>query len=224
MINTSTINEFKDLDALIINAIEPQTTFKKNNEWYDAQCEFLRKESFVYLNLFRKYKSVTFKDKYLFLASKFKEICKIKKENFRNNQILKLNTVKNSKEFWKLAKAINGQQTLLSINAELEDLVDHFSNITKSDPFSKFHMSFATPLIYDAFLDAPFSESDLNEVLSSCKDGKAAGLNRIPSEFYKYACFDFHTALLSLCNKIYNDGYIGTDYLTSVIFDKSSEI
>lgn len=39
--------------------------------------------------------------------------------------MLKLNTVKNFKDLWKLAKAINYQQTLLSINAELDNLVDH---------------------------------------------------------------------------------------------------
>lgn len=115
---------------------------------------------------------------------RFDDICEEKKQAHLNNSLLKLNSVKNSKEFWSIAKSLNNSPAYNTIKANLIDLKLHFSRITNSQ--NNFSISHAVPLILDNFLDNDFDIAELNHVFDLTKDNKAAGTNRIPSEFYKY--------------------------------------
>lgn len=58
-----------DLDNFIFDLAssqsEPVNAFKAKNAWFDKECSNLRKQSFSFLNLFRKHNSLIFKQKYL---------------------------------------------------------------------------------------------------------------------------------------------------------------
>lgn len=68
-----------------------------------------------------------------------------------------------------------------------------------------------------AILDAPFSISELDAVLSSFKEMKSPGLDGIPIEAYKYSSPKFKLAFIKLLNEHFNDKST-LEPNTSVIF------
>lgn len=127
----------------------------------------------------------------------------------------KLNTLRNSKHFWKLAKKLNGNAALSRIEASIEDIKVHAANMSNITEENKFTISFAQPLIIDEELDSSFTLDELEYVLKKSKDNKAAGINRIPVEYYKNSTPLSKQKLLDAFNIVYSSGLVDTKYLTS---------
>lgn len=78
-----------------------------NNKWLDLQCYNARKNVFKKLHLYRKHGGIsTIRQEYHESRRQYVTLCAQKKKKYQNEMIEKLNHVKNSKEWWKLANEL----------------------------------------------------------------------------------------------------------------------
>jgi len=85
---------------------QPKTCFKPRSFWYDWQCERARKKMLRYLNLCRKFGTAWHKTKYSEVRASYLQLCDAKKKSAENQIILKLGSVSNSKDWWRLANSM----------------------------------------------------------------------------------------------------------------------
>lgn len=122
--DTVTLNS---LNKVIISASIKQTSVvPKKSAWFDHECLTARKICFRKLQIFRKFPSVFTKNEYHSSRLVYKELCAEKKCIFRDKNIARLNSVRSSKDFWRVARIINGNNALKPIRANLDNLVANF--------------------------------------------------------------------------------------------------
>lgn len=204
-----TLSTIDNLITIIAN--NNNNTVNQNqlkNGWFDEECRQLRQKSFQYLQLFRKFSTSIFRTK---------ETCARKKDLKLQQSITKLNNIRNSKDFWRIAREINGISSSRKIHADITALKNHFCDITSVDVGNRFLVSYAEPEICDEYLDSDFRMDELDKVLAKSKNNKAAGINRIPVEFYKYSPPIFKEKFLEVCSKVYSEGNFEEEYLRAII-------
>ena len=109
------------------------------------------------------------------------------------------------RKFWKHIKQqykLNPQKTN---NIIIEEFYNHFNDLLhKEPPQSEPPTEHMERL--DDFLDAPFSEEELINVIKSQNNNKSPGSDKLITEIFKHSIDIVSPFLLSLFNKIYNDG------------------
>ena len=176
--------------------------FDSHNRWFDSRCEAARRDMLQKLDWFRKYNLITFKNLYDISKHFYKTLCSEKKQNLLSQDIDKLNHVRSSKEWWKLAHSIKNVQPKISNNLSVVTFYDHFKNLFLNSCFSN-SISWTLPFVVDPIFDNPFEMSELVFVLHNLKLNKSPGIDRIPYEFYKYAPENFVNELLVFLNTVY---------------------
>lgn len=191
--------------------------YVKKQPWFDEDCFKARKKALGSLNLFRELNSETARKIYLEANKLYKTLCEQKKTIYFNEMANQIAVISNSKEFWAIAKKLNGASNKVGTFIGVDDLKHHFySMLNVQEPQIAFH--YAIPLIQDDSLDAPFEMEELYEVLRKAKQNKAPGEDRVPYEFFQNATSNFLELLLTSLNYIYRGGNIPDDFRKSIIF------
>lgn len=197
----------------------PRQQYKKSAKkpWFDRECERKRFQKFAWLKNLRKHGSAFYIEEYRRASKEFKDLCEIKKRQFALQTVVRFCNARDSASFWKLAKEINGKNTYANPVIEANAFKLYFEAllnpaIVKIEYFGPY------PLVENLELDRCIAEEELELALSKCKDGKAPGINRIPSEFYKYGSETLRSRLLAAFNFLFEKGQISEEHLKAIIF------
>ncbi|XP_058983909.1 uncharacterized protein LOC131804762 [Musca domestica] len=182
---------FSDVTNLIKDAskifFKKTPNFAKNEKWFNTRCYNARKTSMKKLNRFRKDSTIENKRKYLESNRIYKDACRLAKLQYFSSLERKLDNVKDSKDWWKIAKEIrNDTNNQRGIFVEPNDFKRHFEKLL-NPPQTSPDIQYAPNFFIDDDLDKPISMTELKNVLRKCKVNKAPGEDRIPYEFYKNA-------------------------------------
>lgn len=224
------LGQYKDMgileiDNLIKNSlaeIENKQSRKSYNtnfreEWFDYECKSLRATKFRALNMWRKYGSQKELETYQELDKEFKILCACKKQLFSTQKIERLCKAKDSASFWKAAKEICDRSKFQKPAVGAHDFRAHF-NALLNPQIEKINYARAEPYIEVEELDCKITLAEVEIAVGKCKDEKAPGINRIPSEFYKYGCNKLKQELCYAFNLILQTAEIPDEYLIGIIF------
>lgn len=201
---------------------KPNKTFNAKMEWYDFQCEEARRKMLKLLNFTRKYDLDIFRTKYIESRTKYFKLCRSKKLEWLQENINKLNYVKDSRDWWKLANSLRKIQPTYGNNLQIEDLRQHFYSLLNNEVLPS-SIQWSLPNNNDIFLDAPFEMHEMLLVLKKAKPHKSPGTDRIAYEFYKNAPQEFLEEIIILLNAIFLKEEIPSSFkisLTLPIFKK----
>jgi len=181
-------NNINNIIKIITDSAQVKLTachkpIKQKQPWFDYECLALRKRKFKLLNAFRKTNSSEVKSKYNDACKEFKLVCKLKQKLFLEKIISNLNQATNTKACWQAINSFKQGSVKIIGNISTNDWVGHFRNLL-NPPLLSSAISYAEPLIRDEVLDAPFTMTELKDVLAAVKAGKAPGFDRVPYCFF----------------------------------------
>lgn len=187
----------------------------QKSPWFDYKCWHMRKRCFALLNLFRRTGASMARMAYIEANRSYSSACAEAKLRYFNHLHTILCNLKDSKQFWNVVNSFRISHSV-SGNINRESVLAHFRSLFND--CSPSPTLFAAPHYVSDILDSSFSMDELAQVVSSLKDNKASGPDRITYEFYKYAPQVLLDKLLSLFNFIYSSGDIPPSFAQSIIF------
>lgn len=190
---------------------------EKKQEWYDWECEKLRKKSFKWMQIFRSNNEDTARTQYLKVNKEYKSLCLMKKQTYNLKIARELIAINDAKQWWKFARKFWVTNCAEGIHVDLNELKFHFYKTLNTDS-RIVSIEYAEPYIINEHLDADFRMEELVAVLHKAKEGKAPGEDRIPVEFYKNAPVSLLERLLDIFNDIYKGGKMPVCFKKSIIF------
>lgn len=189
--------------------------FEPKNKWFDYQCATARAKMLCQLDLFRQFSLESYKREYVKSKTRYSKLCNNKKLSYLNENINKLNYVRNSSDWWKLANSFKESTHIVGNSLTSDDFRSHFQTLLSAE--SSLHLvSWCMPSFIDPFLDSPFESSDLFLVLKQSKLNKAPGIDRISYEFYKNAPRCFLEEVLQIFNRIFLRSEIPSSFRKSI--------
>lgn len=223
--NTKDMLTAKDLLG-VIKAVVPKPrscikapVFKVN--WFNFKCHRARQKSLKTLRKFKNTNTNEDKNKYLEAKQKYKKICVESKKAYQQSLDRKINRVKNSKDWWKIAKEIRGYQPQIGQDIPAENFKIYFENLLNQQDQM---IDSEETLINDnenenENLEQPFTLAELKYILRKAKVNKAPGIDRVPYEFFKNASEEFLSELTKLFNNLYdNVCEVDESFMESIIF------
>lgn len=212
------VDHLKEKIYSVAKSQRKPTNFSAENKWFDFQCYNSRKQVFNKLNVCRKFGNIeSLRQNYLESKRKHKMLCDQKRKSYELASIEKLNQVKDSSTWWKLANEMRNRKYIINGNISLSEFVDHFSQLLSPD-IQPLQISYAEPQNYLPLLDSSIDLCELKLVLKQAKEGKAPGIDRIPYEYYKYAPDEFLVKLLHAIDNIFVNETIPDSFRKSIIF------
>ncbi|XP_055918308.1 uncharacterized protein LOC129950390 [Eupeodes corollae] len=177
VLNTESVEEYS---SQVISCIRSSSSIKMTTgekfykqKWFDSECSKFRKKSFALLHAWRETDSEVLKKWYAEANTSYKNMCRVKKINWENNKAIQLANIKNSKEFWKATKEINGSKFKIGTGVSAAHLSLYFQTLLRDQRNITFLT--AEPLIVDDILDCEISLVEIENVLKKSKNGKAPG-------------------------------------------------
>ncbi|XP_055910575.1 uncharacterized protein LOC129944917 [Eupeodes corollae] len=196
-----------------LNTIEyciKKAAARQNN--YDRRGIFKQ----PWLNNYRRDNFESSKQKYLQLNRKFKSLCREKKVTHYENEAKSLASCKSTRDFWQKPQTINGKVHVINRHLNRETLRVHFNELLNHLPTTNDIVQFAQPTFSNEILESAIEKDEVCTALKRLKDGKAAGADRIPSEFYKYG---LDMLINRLTDMYYMDtGVIPKEFKEALIF------
>lgn len=200
-----------------INPLPPRKTFTPKHNWYNSNCNKAREKSFEMLNKYRSSGSLDDREKYLAAQKQYKYECKTSKTNYNQQLIIKINQIKDSKEWWRVVKELRNQKYQICPNILAAEFKDYFENLL-NPPQQELDICYAPMLYEDVYLDSPITRIELKNMLRKVKLNKAPGEDRIPYEFIINATENFYTQLINIYNKHFNTGNIDDSFTKTIVF------
>lgn len=122
--------KIKDMETAIKNAymlpeVRGSAQIRKQ-QWYDTDCERLRKKSFALLDLYRKYDELTYKQMYLNVNREYRRICQTKRIQHENNTVYVISQCRDSSTLWKLLRKKNGTKYKIGVKVTARQLEEFF--------------------------------------------------------------------------------------------------
>ncbi|XP_059225904.1 uncharacterized protein LOC131997976 [Stomoxys calcitrans] len=210
-----------DINQIIVKSasklIDHKKPFEPKNKWYNKNCNNARMKSFKLLKVYRTTRNLEDKRRYIVAQKEYKTVCSTNKSVYYNTIANKLNNIKNSKEWWKMAKEIRNQCNLVGSNITPDAFKSYYENLlNKSQETTLIH--YAPPYKNDMDLDRHFTMSELRKMLVKVKRNKAPGEDRIPYEFFINGTEEFNSLLLRIYNTIYSSGEIDPVFTKTIIY------
>ena len=190
--------------------------FGPRNKWFDWECENYRKKMLKKLDRFRQSGSTIDRIAYVNCKSEYLNLRTKKELEYKVGNINQLNNVRNSSDWWKLAKSLQSKEIKIGSNLQITNFFDYFVSLL-SESSINIAISWCIPYFVDPFLDSPFVMVELQSALYRAKDNKAPGHDRISYEFYKNAPHCFLEEILQLFNFIFLREQIPYSFLQSII-------
>ena len=178
-----------------------KSVFEPKQKWYNWKCFRLKTSMLKKLSIFRKSHSSTNRDRYISARHTYLDHCNKQKLKFYNDNLSKLDSVRCSKQWWKIAKSLKKEILKPHISLDANAFCIHFSSLLNRS-FSN-PIKWCLPCTLDPFLDSPFEFIELSSVINSLKPNKSPGPDGIPYEFYKFSCHSFLKEMLDIFNFIF---------------------
>ena len=205
------LNRVKEIICNVFNT--KSTAWKGYKEkWYDKECFLARQESFNNLNKWRMCRLTSTGDDanslnlyaiYKASNKKYRIMCQWKKQLFYESVSKKLSDIRNATDWWSWANVLKDDvKIVINGSVSLENLVSQFSSLFNNKNING--ILYCEPLILDEVLDVEFTREEFDLAVSSLKDKKAAGEDRIPIECYKYGPDCLKDLVLQCFNDIFN--------------------
>jgi hypothetical protein len=195
-------------------------TLAARNIWYDIDCLKAKRNLNNALKIYKYNSSEVNRNKCSELRKKYKIIREEKYISWREKtyrEILKILEDKDQQGVWTLYKKFKGS-SFIKNNISPTQWLAHFQVVLGGG--QHIDTRYALPYYrYDEFLDSPFTENELRFAIKSLKNKKAAGIDGIPSEFYKHALRnnDLFFSLLYAFNALYSMGEYYLSWSNSII-------
>ena len=183
----SDIKQFKNILDLkdliqIVNSANPnknnqlgRNQFNKENKWFNYRCHNLREKSFKALHQYRQNHTRDNKTKYLDTNRKYKEICECSKIEYHKSIELKINLVKNNKDWWNLVKEIKNVERQTNPGIQANEFKRYFYELL-NPPQTSNNIMYAAMFYSDDDLDRPINTTEIKNVLAKAKNNKAPGI------------------------------------------------
>lgn len=217
-VNVLSIRKLTDIiySAADFDKVKP-FTFVSKNKWFNIRCHNARKKSFRALERFRETGQLDDKLIYINHSTQYRKVLDESKSNYFTELDRKIQTVSNSKDWWKIATEIRNTQATPG-------------TLLKSTIFRTYFMALLNPSIAgnDIFyvsnhtvveeLDAPIEISEIKCMLNKTKNNKAPGVDRIPYEFFKNASDNFLLELSKSFTYLYDTSLLDESFISSIIY------
>ena len=199
---------------------------KKNEPWFDMQCQNLRKNIFSLKSRIKKarndYLKESLKQELDSLRKEYKKIVKFKKSQFCNDMHENLRKLRSSnpKEYWKLLK--KGAHNDARPNpVDIDSFKSFFENLNRSKQ-SMSHNSNSddahhVPQALNDELNIEFSEDEVKTHMLKLKNNKASGCNGILNEFLKNSSKSMLALITKIFNLIFESGSVPSDWSIGII-------
>ena len=201
-----------------------------SNPWYDKECKSLK---YVVNNIAKHRDFNAQQDEYNILLRQYKQLIQRKKRQYQQAKLSELENMRteNPNSYWKFWKSLNPRN--VTTGPTLEDFVNYFEQLVYPphvDYFDYEHMnniikqvtSFQHNVEHDKsnmtqFLNSPITAEEIKKAIQKLKCKKAAGVDGISAEFYKYGCNELLPALELLFNTILTNGEYPSRWATGII-------
>lgn len=213
---------------LLVSVVQNSAIVSKNRseinpkqKWYNRACEKARTRSFESLNLWRSLtnnsaKSIA-RDIYIKYNKIYKQTCIQQRKNYYVSLYNKIGRVKDSKEWWSLAKQIKNVKFRCGSDISSAELARYFETLLNPQTYVE-SISYAENFVTNDILDSEIIIDEIEIVLNKAKKNKAPGEDRVPYEFYVNASAMFKEKMVLVYNKIMEEGAVEDGYLKSIIF------
>lgn len=179
-----------------------RTFFKPRQKWFDWKCFRFHSVMQKKLHEFRRKHTAINRSRFLSSRSDYLEVCSLKKLQYQNDNLMMLDKVTCSKDWWNISNSLKSRKYLPNGNLDADDFYLHFSSMLRNqDDVQVF--SWCMPCIVDSVLDSPIEPCELYAVVKNLKLNKSPGSDGIPYEFYKYAPPCLVNQILFVFNKIF---------------------
>jgi len=153
-------------------------------EWYTEPCEAARR---LYLNLLRQAKPTNAASAVVMFHeanATYKLTCQNARTQFYINLAGSLDSITDSRAYWSTIRKLNGNSFVKSMEVNANDLGNHFRDFLLTPDWT-LSLDFARPWVKNQSLDGCVTGQEGENVLPMLQERKAAGHDRIPSEFIK---------------------------------------
>ena len=174
------------------------------SKWFDWDCFEARKESFKLLRRFRRTSSEVDKVLYLEANKNYHTLCDDAKFKYYKNIEIRLNTVRDSKEWWQLVKELKVDNRLGVSEIKADEFRAYFAKLLNPEEISV-SISYAPNFIFCELLDGPITNTEIQCMLKSTKKGKSAGEDKLTYEFCLHSTEEFKTLLATTFTHLYNN-------------------
>ena len=201
-----------------------------SNPWYDKECKSLK---YVVNNIAKHRYFNAQQDEYNILLRQYKQLIQRKKRQYQQAKLSELENMRTEdpNSYWKFWKSLNPRN--VTTGPTLEDFVNYFEQQVYPphvDYFDYEHMnniikqvtSFQHNVEHDKsnmtqFLNSPITAKEIKKAIQKLKCKKAAGVDGISAEFYKYGCNELLPAIELLFNTILTNGEYPSRWATGII-------
>lgn len=208
----------------LVGAIKGSTSIPQSwrkvigkQKWFDNACERARSKSFKLLKLARIRDDVFFRKAYIQANTQYKELCKLKQNEYVLEIARNLHSIKDATSFWKLAKELNGNTFKIGKNMNAESLADHFKNLLNPQQIVG-QIQYAENFSIVSSLDHDIATGEIASTLKRAKDNKAPGHDRVSYEFFKNAPSKFLALLAQTYSKILHTSEVPESFRKSIVF------
>ena len=240
--NTDTLCDM--FNGMIKNVISPLFPARKHiskqrkntqnnfpsNPWYDKECKSLK---YVVNNIAKQRDFNARHGKYNIILRQYKQLIQRKKRQYQQAKLSELENMRTEdpNSYWKFWKSLNPRN--VTTGPTLADFVKYFEQQVYPphvDYFDYEHMnniikqvtSFQHNVEHDKsnmtqFLNSPITAEENKKAIEKLKCKKAAGVDGISAEFYKYGCNELLPALELLFNTILTNGEYPSRWATGII-------
>ncbi|CAA9998994.1 unnamed protein product [Nesidiocoris tenuis] len=207
-INADPTSEYDGLKQLIQECAEALEMFKPSrplsssaplrSPWFNNECCTRRYEMRGALRKLRRSYSPELLAIYVDKRREYKRFLKLRKKEHFDEIRNRLLTCQDSKTFWNTVRTLKGKGNRIC-KLTLESVEKFYEELSKTTcPEGEFLYRST----FDPDLDSPISMQELNTALALSKDGKAAGEDLIPFEFFKNLPQEGKELLLHLFNEV----------------------
>lgn len=189
----------------------------QKQKWFTAKCHDARNVSFKKLEIYRANRNDENRKRYIAANKKYKEICQEAKAKYSRKLDELIDKVHDSKDWWKIAKEIRGEETKSTINISAEDFKNYFEQLLNPCQTS-LDIQYAYLHTTNFELDRVISVDEINDVLDKAKLNKAPGQDRVPYEFLKNAPPELLHQIAKTCNILYDRGCLDEAFVLSIIY------
>ena len=194
---------------------------RNNKKWFDDNCKNAKHEFKRARNLFNRDKNDQSRVIFTRARTKYNRAKNKAQKCFKQEEGRRLNDMakKDSRKFWKHIKKSYKKTNSPSTSLNVEQLHDHFKTLfgeqtepnANTEPNRDMNPN-------DEILDFEFTESELRTAVFSQNNNKSPGIDNIPSEIIKASYAFISPFLLSLYNKMYNNGEYPNSWGESIIY------
>ena len=190
---------------------------KVGSVWYDKECLDKKKQTRKALILYKKSASEADRNAYCDQRKQYKKLLNDKKTDYKEAQLkLLLQNSSDSQTFWHQVRRHRRKLATPSTISKNEWRT-HFEQLLNFQAISDSPCVPNEPLVFDAFLDAEISESDVTNAFKHLKNNKAPGPDGIINEVLKASEKEITPFLVQYFNKIFNTGIFPEAWTKSII-------